>query len=89
MGMEVGIAVLRAQLKRWIEEAECGEEIIITERGVPVARLLGIDRKSTIERLTREGIISPPVEPERLRASGRPRAPTTRPVADIISSYRD
>src|SRR5665647_1492442 len=38
--MDVAISTLRAELSSWIERARSGEEIVVTERGTPVARLL-------------------------------------------------
>jgi prevent-host-death family protein len=34
------VSDLRAHLSEWLERAREGEEVVVTERGVPVARLL-------------------------------------------------
>jgi prevent-host-death family protein len=38
--VNVSITELRAHLSEWLEQARAGEEIIVTDRGVPIARLL-------------------------------------------------
>lgn len=58
--MEVSVSKLRAELKDWIDAARRGEEVVITDRGVPVARLSGIDAADLISRLQQEGLITPP-----------------------------
>ncbi|MHB8294827.1 MAG: type II toxin-antitoxin system Phd/YefM family antitoxin [Acidimicrobiales bacterium] len=33
---------MRAELSSWVDRARAGEEVVITERGTPVARLLPV-----------------------------------------------
>jgi prevent-host-death family protein len=87
--MDVAISDLRAHLSDWLERARQGTEVIITDRGLPVARLLGLGTTTAIERLTAEGVIGRPAQPHRPRASGRARPRPRRPVADRISEQRD
>lgn len=67
------VTELRANLKDYIARARAGESITITERGAAVARLSGVDPEGVIERLTREGVIRPAVNPDKssVRASKR------------------
>ena len=58
--MDVAITELRANLSIWLDQARSGHEVVITDRGVPVARLLGLTTTATLERLTAEGVISGP-----------------------------
>src|ERR1035438_5501306 len=88
-GMDVAIADLRAHLSDWLERARAGTEVIITDRGLPVARLLGLETTSAIERLTIEGVIGRPDRGQRPVASGRQRPRPRRPVADLVSEQRD
>ncbi len=88
-GMDVAVSDLRAHLSDWLERARQGAEVVITDRGLPVARLLGLDSAPVIERLTAEGVIARPRQPVRPVASGRARPRSRRPVADIISQQRD
>ena len=55
-----GIAELKAHLTAWIRRAKAGEEVIVTERGVPVAKLVPIEpaeRGSRRERLAAAGVL--------------------------------
>ena len=79
---------LRAHLRQWLERVRDGEEIVVTERGVPVARLVGLDSTATLERLAPRGVIASPANPARPRATGRRRPEPRRPVADIVSDQR-
>jgi len=78
--VDVAVTELRAHLSDWLRRARSGTEVVITDRGVPVARLTGLNATATIERLTAEGIISRPDRPLRPVASGRPRPQSRRPV---------
>ena len=49
--MDVSVSTLRAELKQWIDRAREGEEVVVTERGVPVVRLSRIGSAGLIERL--------------------------------------
>jgi prevent-host-death family protein len=86
--MDVAISTLRAHLSDWLERARSGEEVVITDRGVPVARLIGVDTTSVLEELTERGVIDRPVRSQRPQASGRRRARTHRPVAELVSEQR-
>ncbi|ROS78858.1 type II toxin-antitoxin system prevent-host-death family antitoxin [Cellulomonas sp. PhB143] len=58
--MEVAVSALRAELKQWIERARDGEEVVVTDRGIPVARLAGIGTADLLTELTREGLLTAP-----------------------------
>jgi prevent-host-death family protein len=60
---EVGVRDLRANLAHWLDEVRKGHEVVVTERGVPVARLLKAGEPTTFERLVAEGTITLPKEP--------------------------
>lgn len=53
------MSALRAELKSWIERAREGEEVIVTDRGLPVARLSGIDAADLVQGLVRDGLLTP------------------------------
>lgn len=86
--MDVAVSELRARLSEWLERVRGGEEVVVTERGVPVARLLGVASTATLERLTAEGVIARPVQAQRPTASGRSRPRARRSVADLVSEQR-
>lgn len=86
--MDVAVTDLRAHLSEWLDLARHGHEVVITERGVPVARLLGVGTASTLERLTADGVIGRPATAQRPTASGRARVRSRRPLSDIVSEQR-
>ena len=76
--MEVPVSALRAELKSWIERARDGEEVVITERGVPVARLTGVATADLVTELVRDGVLVPPAgEPP--GPAGPARGPAAAP----------
>lgn len=87
--MEVAISDLRANLSEWLGRARTGEEVVVTDRGVPVAKLVGLEETAALlERLTAAGAISRPSAPKLLidRHVKRPKA--HRPISDIVSEQR-
>lgn len=88
VGMDVAVTELRAHLSDWLMRAREGAEIVVTERGVPVARLLGVEATATLVRLTREGAIARPKRDTRPPARDRARPRARRPVADEVSEQR-
>lgn len=87
--VEVGVAQLRRELKDWLERAQSGDEVVVTERGRPIARLSGIDVAPLLDRLTEEGQVSAPPRAPRPTARGRRRVRATGSVADLVVAERD
>lgn len=56
-----GIAELKANLSRYLDRVKGGEEVVITERGLPVAKIVPLQaaerRESRRERLARAGLL--------------------------------
>ena len=86
--MDVAVTELRAHLSEWLDRAREGDEIVITDRGVPVARLLGLTAAATLERLAADGVIGRPLAARRPTGTGQPRPRPRRPLADIVSEQR-
>ena len=88
-GMEVAVSELRANLSEWVARAKTGTEVLVTERGVAVARLTGLSGSSTIDRLVEQGLISRPAKPgARPVATGRSRPRSKGSLSDQISEQR-
>jgi prevent-host-death family protein len=85
--MDVAVSELRAHLSDYLARAREGAEVVITDRGVPIARLLGVTTTTTLERLAADGVIARAAAP-RPRASGQPRPRSRRSVAAIVSDQR-
>jgi prevent-host-death family protein len=86
--MDVAVSELRAHLSDYLDQARSGDEVVITDRGVPIARLLGLTATGTLERLAAEGIIGRAAAAPRLRAAGQPRPQPRRPIAGQVSDQR-
>lgn len=86
--MDVAITELRNHLGHWIDAARDGDDVVITERGTPVARIVALGSTSTIERLTEQGVIGRPASPTRPAAGKHNRPAPKRPVADIVGAQR-
>jgi prevent-host-death family protein len=56
-----GVAQLKAHLSRYLAHVKTGQEVVVTERGRPVAKLVPLpaSRESRRERLIRAGILLP------------------------------
>lgn len=87
--VEVGVAQLRRELKDWLDRAQGGDEVVVTDRGRPVARLSGIDTTPLLDELTATGALSRPRRAHRPTARGRRRASASAEVAASISTERD
>jgi len=61
---KVGVAELKAKLSEYLAMVKGGEEILITERGEPIAKIVQAEpMDDELERLVRKGIVRPPIKP--------------------------
>lgn len=86
-GMDVPISTLRAELASWIDRVRAGEEVVITDRGAPVARLMPVGSVSLIESLTDQGVLSKPKGPRPV-ARSLDRVHSNGPVSVYVSQQR-
>lgn len=86
--MDVAISELRANLKVFVDRARAGERIIVTDRGVPVARLGPAEDESLLDRLEREGSLTRATSEKRPTARKGRGVKATGPVADLVSEMR-
>jgi prevent-host-death family protein len=88
----VAIRRLKAHLSRYIDAVRRGDEVVITKRGRPVARLVGEPAERTglreeLAPLAAEGLISLPERP--LQRKRQPLAAVTgKPVSEIVLEDR-
>jgi prevent-host-death family protein len=87
-GMDVAVSALRAELADWIERVRAGEEVVVTDRGTPVVRLVAVDTAPLLEQLTRRGVLGRPKHTTRPKASGAARVHARRPVSELVSEQR-
>jgi prevent-host-death family protein len=80
--MRVGIRELRDRLKHYVETARSGEDIIITDHGHAIARLVALQHERPVDRLIEAGLATPPRQPK-----GKvdwTRVKSTGSVSDLI-----
>ena len=93
----VPISQLKARLSEYLEAVRAGEEVIVTDRGRPVARIAPVsgpeDSESRLQMLIRTGQARPPdraggLDLELLRAN-RPTVPGAGLSEAIIEERRE
>jgi len=91
----VGVREIRQNLSVHLRRVKAGETIEVTERGVPVARLVPIKPapKSIIEQGIEEGWITPPAwwpdGPRTPLPPPKARPPGTPPLSQTLREMRD
>ena len=83
------ISTLKATLSKYLDAVRRGEEVLITDRGRPIARILPVtgdeEEEGRLSRLIREGILSPPLKPR----SGTLKPPSGRRSAGVLAALLD
>jgi prevent-host-death family protein len=85
--VEVGVRELKNNLSRYLDRVKGGEEVIVTDHGRPVARLMSLDHST--DRLA-ELIASGVVRPAK-RTTRRPPTRRIKPkgsVSDLVAEQR-
>jgi prevent-host-death family protein len=83
--MEVGVRELRNHLSRYLDRVQAGEDLIVTDRGRAIARILSVGAERALDRLIAEGRVMPASQPK------RPAGPTVTgagTVSDLIADQR-
>jgi prevent-host-death family protein len=84
--MDVGIRDLRDNLSRYIDRVRGGDELVITDRGSAVARVVPLEGGRKLDRLIAEGVVTPAAKRQRTRPARRVRAQGT--VSDLVAEQR-
>ena len=83
----VGVRDLKNNLSRYLDRVRSGEEIVVTDRGRPVARLSSIDASTDrLADLVVAGAVRPPTSTDRRRPTRRIAAKET--VSDLVGEQR-
>lgn len=82
---EVGIRELRDHLSRYLERVRGGDEVVVTERGRAIARVVPIGGERTIDKLISEGVVTPAKQRTRRRTEPLRAAGT---VSDLVAEQR-
>jgi len=83
--MNVGIRELKAGLSEYVKRASRGQQILITDRGRPVARLVSLGGISMVNKGIEEGWITPPLK-EGLEPIERYKA--SRTISEVLNEDR-
>jgi len=84
------IAALKEHLSRFLDAVKAGEEIVVTERGRPIARLgpVGAEEQgdARLQRLVRAGLARPPLGklPKDFWKQSRPKDDAGRSLTVLI-----
>ena len=83
--MEVGVRELRNNLSRYLERVRGGEEVVVTDRGRAIARVLPVGTERALDRLIAKGLVTPAQRPKR-----RTRQPikSKGTVSDLVADQR-
>jgi prevent-host-death family protein len=84
--MEVGVRELKQRLSHYLDRVEAGEEVVVTERGRPKARIVAVTDSGALQRGVDEGWIRPPRGSRPIGTSQRHRA--ARPSGDVLDEDR-
>jgi prevent-host-death family protein len=88
--MEVGIRELRRNLSGYLAKVSEGDEVIVTDRGTAVAKILSIsgDRAGdrAFDRAVADGLVTPASHRERSRPARRVKSSAN--VSDLVGDQR-
>ena len=83
---EVGIRELRDNLSRYLNDVRAGGELVVTDHGRAVARIVPINQPRLLDQLIADGLVAPAAEPNRTRPD-RPIA-ASGPVSPLVADQR-
>lgn len=78
----------RSNLRTWVQRARAGDDVVVTEHGIPVARLVAVDADGVLERLEHDGIIARPKTATRPRSTVRSRVTAKGSVSELVTELR-
>ena len=85
--VEVGVRDLKNNLSRYLDRVQEGEEVIVTDRGRPVARLSALDHSTDrLAELIAAGVVRPPKSTTRSRPARRIKPKGS--VSDLVAEQR-
>jgi prevent-host-death family protein len=85
--IEVGVRELKNNLSRYLDRVQQGEEVIVTDRGRPVARLSALGHSADrLGELIATGVVRPPKSTQRARPARRIEPKGS--VSDLVADQR-
>jgi len=83
----VGVRELKNSLSSYLAKVKEGEEVVVTDRGTPVARLVPIDDSTDrLAKLVAAGLATPPRRPRRRKLP--PPIKVDGTVSDLVAEER-
>jgi prevent-host-death family protein len=83
--MEVGVRELRNNLSRYLDRVRDGTELVVTDRGHAIARVVPVDGERALDRLIAEGVVTP----ARQKRSRAPKPIAAKSiVSDLVGEQR-
>ena len=79
--MEISVTDLRKDVNAALAAVKAGEEVIVTERGLPIARIGGIEGGDLLASLAEDGLVTVPAGDRAV-----PRLPQAEAAKDALSS---
>jgi prevent-host-death family protein len=88
--VRVGVRELRENLREYLDKVKDGDEVLVTERGKPVARILAPESDEELyERLVRQGTVTPAKRPKQpIDVSRLPDLGPGPSLSDIVIAMR-
>ncbi len=84
--MKVGIRDLKNNLSRYLAQLVDGDEIVVTDRGHAIAKIIPTGTERTIDRLIDQGIVTRASSVK--RAAPRKRVRAKKPVSSLVGEQR-
>ena len=83
--MEVGVRELRNHLSRYLDRVRDGDELVVTDRGRAIARVVPVGGVRVLDQLIAEGVVTV----ARQKRGRVPKPITTKStVSDLVSEQR-
>lgn len=86
--MDVSVTELRANLAAFLDRVQAGDEITITDRGEPVARIVPAGWAQRLRELEASGVITMPVSPVKSKISRQRLPRMIGSVNDLRDEWR-
>lgn len=86
---EVSTSEYRARMRAWHERVRAGEEIVVTDHGVPTVRVVSATAESILDQWVAEGLVRPARRPRRPASEIRTVPAGPGDTAEQISRDRD
>jgi len=84
-GGEVGVRELHDRLSEYLQRVEEGQEVLVTRRGRPIARLSAAESRDPLAELAERGLVR---LPKGRRSARRAQVKAKGPVSDLVSEQR-